>query len=77
MSWALGIAFYLVVWWTLFFAVLPFGVRSQHEAGDVVPGSERGAPVTPLLWKKIAANTVLSGVVWLICYVLYVQWRPA
>jgi predicted secreted protein len=76
MSWALGIAFYLVVWWTLFFAVLPWGVKSQHEAGDVVPGSERGAPVVPNLWLKVLANTLLSAVVWLVAYLLYSYWRP-
>jgi predicted secreted protein len=73
MGWALGIAFYLVIWWTLFFAVLPWGVKSQHEAGEVVPGSERGAPVVPHLWRKVLANTVLSAAVWGVCYLVYVN----
>jgi hypothetical protein len=42
-----GIALYFVIWWTVLFAVLPFGVRSQAEAGDVVSGSEPGAPAAP------------------------------
>jgi predicted secreted protein len=74
MGWALGIAFYLVIWWTLFFAVLPWGVKTQHEAGEVVPGSERGAPAVPHLWWKVLANTVLSAVVWLICDLIYIYW---
>jgi predicted secreted protein len=74
MGWALGIAFYLVIWWTLLFAVLPWGVRTQHEAGEVVPGSERGAPVVPHLWKKIIANTILSAVVWVILDLIYIYW---
>ena len=28
-----SIAIYFVIWWLVLFAVLPFGVRSQHEAG--------------------------------------------
>ena len=48
MGWALGIGFYFVIWWTLFTAVLPWGVKTQLDAGDIVPGSERSAPVTPI-----------------------------
>lgn len=76
MGWTLGIAFYLVIWWTLLFAVLPWGVKSQQEAGDIVAGSERGAPVSPQLWKKVLANTALSAVVWLIAYAFYLQFTP-
>lgn len=57
------VAIYLVVWALCLFVVLPFGVRSQHEAGDVVRGSERGAPVMPMLWWKVLATTILAGVV--------------
>ena len=33
-----GIALYFIIWWTLLFAILPFGVRSQAEAGEVAHG---------------------------------------
>ena len=59
-----GLALYFVIWWILLFAVLPFGVRSQVEAGEVVKGSEPGAPTAPALrekaiWTTIVASTVL------------------
>jgi predicted secreted protein len=54
--------------------VLPFGVQSQQEAGDVVPGSESGAPVRPQLARKILANTVLAAVVWLILDFFYIRY---
>ena len=38
------IAIYFLVWWLVLFAVLPFGVRSQHEGGDIPPGTDPGAP---------------------------------
>ena len=44
MPWVSMVAIYLVVWALCLFVVLPFGVRSQHEAGEVVRGSERRAP---------------------------------
>ena len=64
MGWALGLGLYFVIWWTLFTAVLPWGVKTQQEAGDIVPGSERSAPVTPHLWRKVVANTVVAAIIW-------------
>ncbi len=57
------IAIYFVIWWMTLFMTLPFGVRSQQEAGDVVPGSEPGAPEKPHLAKKLLANSVVAAVV--------------
>lgn len=58
----MAMAVYFTMWWTVLFAVLPFGVKSQHEADEVVPGSEPGAPVAPLLLKKAAWTTAASAV---------------
>ena len=52
-----SIAIYFIIWWLVLFAVLPFGVRSQQEAGSVAPGTEPGAPARPLLWRKLLATT--------------------
>jgi predicted secreted protein len=57
------IAIYFIVWWTVIFAVLPFGVRSQHEAGAVEDGSEPGAPMRPLLIRKALVTTVAAAVI--------------
>src|SRR5207244_2876982 len=38
MSITFAIAVYVVIWWTVLFAVLPLGVRTQGEDGVVVPG---------------------------------------
>ncbi len=60
MSISSSIAIYFVLWWVVLFAVLPFGVRSQIEEGGAVPGSDPGAPVLPLMAKKLIWTTVLS-----------------
>lgn len=73
MGWTMGIATYFVIWWISLFAVLPFGVKSQQESGEVVPGSESGAPVKPMLLKKVIANTILAAVIWLIADFLYIR----
>ncbi|MGL4325536.1 MAG: DUF1467 family protein [Beijerinckiaceae bacterium] len=62
------LAVYFVVWWIMLFMVLPFGVRSQAEAGTVVPGSEPGAPVAPKLWQKALWTSLIAAVVTAILY---------
>jgi predicted secreted protein len=54
------IAVFFVVWWLTFVAVLPIGNRSQHEAGEVVAGTDPGAPVAPRLIRKALIATVLA-----------------
>ena len=58
-----GTALYFLIWWTLLFAILPFGVRSQTEAGEVVSGSEPGAPAMPAMREKAVWTTLVSAVV--------------
>ena len=72
MSVATGIAIYFIIWWVVLFAVLPWGVRSQQEGGDVVSGSDPGAPALPRVWWKLAWTTAIATVVFAICAVLYV-----
>jgi predicted secreted protein len=57
---ALAAAVYLTIWFTVLFAVLPIGVRSQSESGDVTPGTDPGAPVAPRILMKIGLTTLLS-----------------
>jgi predicted secreted protein len=61
-----GIALYFVIWWTVLFGVLPFGVRSQAEAGEVVAGTEPGAPSAPALREKAIWTTFVASVVLLL-----------
>jgi predicted secreted protein len=61
-----SIALFFVIWWTCLFVVLPFGVRSQAEAGEVAVGTEPGAPAAPLLREKAIWTTLGSAVVLLV-----------
>ena len=58
-----GLALYFVIWWITLFAVLPFGIRSQHETGDVVAGTEPGAPVLPGLLRKAVITSLIAAVI--------------
>lgn len=57
-----ALAIYLLFWTITLFAVLPFGVRSNHEAAaEAVPGQDSSAPVNPMIGKKLAWTTLISG----------------
>ena len=62
MSITLGIAIYIVIWWTVLFAVLPIGVRTQGEDGVIVPGTPESAPTAPRLLRVVLLTTVISTV---------------
>jgi predicted secreted protein len=68
MSLTFGLALYFIIWWTVLFAVLPFGVRTQGEAGEVVPGTPASAPVAPRLLRTFAITTVVAGGVFALVY---------
>jgi predicted secreted protein len=62
------IAIYVIIWWTVLFAVLPIGVRTQAEDGTVVPGTPESAPAAPRLVRVVVLTTVVS------CAVFAVLW---
>jgi predicted secreted protein len=62
MTTPMGIAIFLTMWWIVLFAVLPLGVRSQHEEQDYVQGTDPGAPVAPKLVMKAVVTTLITSV---------------
>ena len=55
---------YLVVWWTVLFAILPIGVTSHWEAGRPVPGGgDPSSPIEPKLKRKFITTTWVSAIV--------------
>ncbi len=71
MSLATSIAIYFIIWWVVLFAVLPWGVRSQHEQGTITPGSDPGAPAIPNLKRKLVWTTSVAAVVFAIWHFVY------
>ena len=69
MTAAAAIAIYFIIWWLALFLVLPWGVRNAHESGEpVLHGHEPGAPVNPLLGRKVLAATVLATLMFALVY---------
>lgn len=65
-------AIFFVIWWTVLFTVLPFGVRSQRESDDITLGTEPGAPSDSRIGKKLMITTGIACVVFAAFYYLTV-----
>lgn len=63
---------YLIVWWTVLFAILPLGVQTYAEAGVEAPkGCDPGAPVEPKLKRKFITTTWVSAIVYAIGFAVW------
>ena len=68
MSWATGLMVYLVIWWTVLFAILPLGVKRVENPGR---GQDHGAPESPRLLRKAVITTAVASILWAGFYVLH------
>ena len=65
------IAIYFLIWWVTLFAVLPFGVRSQHEGGDYAQGTDPGAPIIAGIGRKLIWTTLVATLIFGIVALIY------
>jgi predicted secreted protein len=73
MPWTTILAIYFIIWWLVLFTVLPWGIRSQHEHGDVVPGTDPGAPALTGMRIKLVWTTAIASVIFAAFYWAYVN----
>ncbi|HKX09057.1 MAG TPA: DUF1467 family protein [Stellaceae bacterium] len=66
MNWFTGIASFVVIWWVVIFAILPWGVRPAEDE----MGQRAGAPANPRLSLKAAITTGVTVVLWGILYLV-------
>jgi predicted secreted protein len=66
-----AIAIYFLIWWITLFAVLPFGVRSQHEGEDFAAGTDPGAPILARIGMKLLWTTIVASIVFAILAAIY------
>ncbi len=59
-----GIVLYAVLWFLALFLIIPFGQKSQADAGKVVPGTPEGAPAENRLARQALWATLLAGIIW-------------
>lgn len=69
---------FIISWWLSFFCVLPIGVQGQFEEnGDVIDGSEEGAPKEPMIKKKAIWATGGALGLTLLAHFAVVPWLAA
>lgn len=66
MSVVSGIVVYLLLWWTVVFCVLPFGMNPTKGS----EGGDEGLPHNPKILQKALITTLISGILWVVIYVL-------
>ena len=70
-----AIVVFFSAWWVIFLPVLSAGTRSQHEAGEVIPGTDRSAPVQiRWLWKFLVPTIGAAAVTLLLWLALHMHW---
>ncbi len=67
---SVAIASFICIWFITLFVVLPFGVKTQGEAGDVVPGTPESAPHKSNMPKLFLINTGVATAVFCAVYAI-------
>ena len=67
------LAVYFIIWWMTLFAVQPFGLKTQAEAEEVVPGTVESAPARFRGGRVVLITTLVSAVIYGAWYVLSVR----
>lgn len=64
MHWFTAFVVFVMLWWTVLFAVLPFGTEPVEEPDELT--GWRGAPARPRIAHKLLITTMISVVLWAI-----------
>ncbi len=66
-----SIIVYVLIWWIVFFSVLPVGVKSKNEVfKETIEGEDPGAPVNPKIAKKFLITTIITSLLFIVIYYL-------
>ncbi|HET9536070.1 MAG TPA: DUF1467 family protein [Mesorhizobium sp.] len=69
MSWVSIVAIFFIIWWTVLFAALPFGLKTQDDDGDVTLGTTSSAPRGPHILRAMLRTTVVALLIFGVFYV--------
>ena len=66
---ATGLAIiYIIIWWIVFFTILPIDVNRQKSVK--IDGEDTGSPENPKMLKRFIYCTVITTVIFVIIYLL-------
>lgn len=64
MSITSALVLFSIIWFMVFFVVLPLRLKTQGEAGDVVPGTPSSAPTEAQIGRKAKITTIVATIIW-------------
>ena len=59
---------FIIIWWILFFAILPIDVN--REKPHKIQGEDAGSPENPKMMKKFIYCTAITSIIFMIIYLL-------
>ena len=66
-----SIIIYVMIWWIIFFSILPVGIRSNKEVfKEKIEGMDPGAPKNPKIAKKFLITTIITSIIFVVIYYL-------
>ena len=66
-----SIIVYVLIWWIIFFSVLPVGIKSKNETfKETIEGIDPGAPNNPRIAKKFLITTIITTIIFILIYYL-------
>ncbi len=63
-----SIVIFVIIWWIVFFSLLPIDVNRNKKTQ--IEGEDPGSPENPKILKKFIYTTIISTMVFLIIYYL-------
>ena len=66
-----SIIVYVLIWWIIFFSVLPVGIQSNKEKfKEKLEGVDPGAPNNPKIARKFLITTIITSIIFIVIYYL-------
>jgi predicted secreted protein len=66
-----SIIVYVLIWWIIFFSVLPVGIQSNKEKfKERIGGIDSGAPINPKIAQKFLITTIITTIIFIVIYYL-------
>ena len=59
---------FVLIWWIIFFSLLPTDVDRKHK--EMVEGVDKGSPENPKIIKKIIYTTIITSIIFIGIFML-------
>ena len=59
---------FVLIWWIIFFSLLPIDVDRKHK--QTVEGVDKGSPENPKIIKKIIYTTIITSIIFIGIFML-------